>query len=131
MGSGSSGLGSGGSGGGVSPAIQAELDRFNGKTGTIVTRMIERSQYGIPSDEVERDLRLSLENSEQSGVTVDYYSLKGTIDSNGFADVEVAYDVSSSSFTGGRDLGSGRAVVRTSTTRKYKTMRVQLMDFNK
>ena len=64
-------------------------------------------------------------------MTVDYYSLKGNIDSNGFADVEVAYDVSSSSFTGGRDLGSGRAVVRTSTTRKYKTMRVQLMDFNK
>lgn len=133
MGRGSSKIGGagGGSAGGVSPAIQAELDRFNGKTGTIVTRMIERSQYGIDSDEVNTTLRLDLEHSESGSVDVDYYSLKGNIDSSGFADVEVAYDVSTSRYTGSHDLGTGRARMSTTTNRKYKTIRVQLMDFTR
>ena len=112
-------------------AKKAEIDKFKGKTGSIVPLMIERSPHGISVDAVKSQLRTSLEKDERNGVEVDYYALKGDIDSKGFADVEVAYDISSNRYSGGHDLGTGRAIVRTSKTRKYKTMRVKLMDFGK
>ena len=91
-----------------------------------LSRAIQQSDYARNESDIKNDLYSQLKEKGQVDITSFRYKTIPDID--GYSDVDVSYIVTNSSYTGGHDLMTGRAITRTKQKEKYKIVRVKVLD---
>lgn len=105
---------------------QNPLVQKYGNSSLALSRAIEQSDYARDRSDIKNDLYSQIKEKGQVDITSFRYKTVPDID--GYADVDVSYTVTNSNLTGGRDLGTGKAVIKTKQKEKYKIVRVKVLD---